>query len=237
MRIGVRSLEKELKARSSKEKAGIYARFFKTGKGYYGEGDVFLGPTVPEQRETAKKYVNLPLKDVKKLLYSKYHEYRLTGLFILVYKYEKSTEMKRQKIVGFYLKHKSRSNNWDLIDCIADKILGKHLLNKNKSILYKLARSESLWDRRISIITTFEFIKNGKFEDTKRISGILLNDRHDLIHKAVGWMLREMGKRDVNELKGFLKKNYKNMPRTMLRYSIERFSKKEQRGYLAGKHY
>lgn len=203
-------LEEELKQHSHPDKAKVYGRFFKTGKGQYGEGDVFLGLTVPEQRKLAKKYVGLSFADVEKLLYSKYHEHRLTGLFILVYKYEKADDdAEKQKIIDFYIQHKHRGNNWDLIDCVADKLLGKHLLGKDKSILYKLAKSSSLWDRRISIITTFEFIRKHKFDDTIRISEILLNDKHDLIQKAVGWMLREMGKRDEKELIKFLDKHHK----------------------------
>ncbi|MBI2134607.1 DNA alkylation repair protein [Candidatus Woesearchaeota archaeon] len=225
-------LAKEIKEHSHPDKAKIYARFFKTGKGQYGEGDVFLGLTVPEQRELAKKYVNLGLSDLKKLIYNKYHEHRLTGFFILVYKYQKANEREKQKIVDFYIKHKNRSNNWDLIDCVADKLLGKHLINKDKSLLYELAKSQSLWDRRIAIITTFEFLKNHKFDDTIKISEILLNDSHDLIHKAVGWMLREMGKRDEKELMKFLDKHHKNMPRTMLRYAIERLDNNKKEFYL-----
>ncbi len=224
-------LKKELKMFSHPDKAKVYARFFKTGKGEYGEGDIFLGLTVPEQRALAKKYVGLSFADIKKLLHSKYHEYRLTGLFILVYKYEKADDEK-QKIIDFYIQHKHCSNNWDLIDCVADKLLGKHLINKDKSLLYQLAKSKSLWDKRISIISTFEFIKNKKFHDTINISEILLNDEHDLIQKAVGWMLREMGKRDEKELIKFLNKHHKTMPRTSLRYAIERLDKNKKRYYL-----
>ena len=228
-------LKKEILEKSSKEKPKIYAKFFKTGKGEYGEGDIFLGLTVPEQRILARKYTNLVLDDVKKLLESKYHEHRLMGLFILVYKYEKSNEKEKAGIKDFYLENKHRGNNWDLVDCIADKILGKHLIDKDKKVLYELAKSESIWDRRIAIISTFEFIKNGKFEDTLKISKILLKDEHDLIHKAVGWMLREIGKRDLETLEKFLKRHYKKMPRTMLRYAIEKFPEIKRKKYLAGK--
>ncbi len=227
----LKSLLKELKQISSLEKAKIYARFFKSGKGEYGEGDVFLGLTVPEQRKLAQKYVDLKFEDINKLLHSKYHEHRLTGLFILVYKYQKANDNKKQKIIDFYLKHKHRGNNWDLIDCVADKLLGKHIIDKDKSILYELAKSESLWDRRIAIITTFEFIRNKRFDDTIKIAEILLNDKHDLIQKAVGWMLREMGKRDEKELIKFLDKHYKKMPRTMLRYAVERLGENRRDHY------
>jgi len=156
----------------------------------------------------------------------------LTGFFILCYKYQKANGKERDEIIDFYLKHKHRGNNWDLIDCVADKLLGKHILEKDKSILYELAESESVWDRRIAIISTFEFIRNKRFEDTIRISEILLNDKHDLIQKAVGWMLREMGKRDEKELIKFLDKHHKKMPRTMLRYAIERLDEDRRKHYL-----
>jgi len=233
--MSLAKLKKEIREKSSKEKSKIYAKFFKTGKGEYGEGDIFLGLTVPEQRILARKYTNLVLDDVKKLLESKYHEHRLMGLFILVYKYERSNEKEKAGIKDFYLENKHRGNNWDLVDCIADKILGKHLIDKDKKVLYELAKSESIWDRRIAIISTFEFIKNGKFEDTLKISKILLKDEHDLIHKAVGWMLREIGKRDLETLEKFLKRHYKKMPRTMLRYAIEKFPEIKRKKYLAGK--
>ncbi|MEK6878019.1 MAG: DNA alkylation repair protein [Nanoarchaeota archaeon] len=222
-------LRKELRKLASPEKAKVYARFFKTGKGQYGEGDIFLGLTVPEQRESAKKYIDLSLEEVKELLYSKYHEHRLTGLFILVYKYENNPS---NEIIEFYIQHKHRGNNWDLIDCVADKLLGKHLEKKDKAILYELAKSQSLWDRRIAIISTFHFIKNNQFRDTLKISEILLQDKHDLIQKAVGWMLREVGKKDEKTLINFLNKHYKQMPRTMLRYAIERFDEKYKQKYL-----
>lgn len=228
----MQNLKKEFQKYANPEKAKIYARFFKTGKGEYGEGDLFLGIAVPEQRKLAQRYIELSLGDVKKLLHSKYHEHRLTGFFILCYKYQKAKDKERDKIIGFYLKHKHRGNNWDLIDCVADKLLGKHIAEKDKSILYELAKSESLWDRRIAILTTFEFIRNRRFEDTKKIAEILLNDKHDLIHKAVGWMLREMGKRDEKVLIKFLDKNYKKMPRTMLRYAIERLDDKRKGYYM-----
>ncbi len=225
-------LKKELKLLSHPGKAKVYARFFKTGKGQYGFGDIFLGLAVPEQRKLAQKYVGLSFDDVKGLLYSKYHEHRLTALFILVYKYGKAGNAAKQRVINFYLRHKHRGNNWDLIDCVADKLLGKHLLDKDKLILYQLAKSESLWDRRIAIITTFEFIRNRQFDDTIKIAEILLSDKHDLIQKAVGWMLREMGKRDEKELIKFLDKHYQTMPRTTLRYAVERLDKNKKEFYM-----
>lgn len=205
-------------------KGEFFKRFFKTGPGQYGEGDVFLGLTVPQQRIIAGKYRDLSLPDIQQLLDSKIHEFRLTGLFILVDKYKKSDIAKKEKIAKFYLKNAKKINNWDLVDLSADKILGDYLLDRDKSIIYKLAKSENLWEKRISILSTFNFIKNGKYDDALKIYEIHLKDKHELIHKAVGWMLRELGKRNLAlELK-FLDKHYKIMPRTMLRYSIEKFS-------------
>ncbi|MBI2106652.1 DNA alkylation repair protein [Candidatus Woesearchaeota archaeon] len=223
-------IKKELDSLANSEKAKVYQRFFKTRKGQYGEGDIFIGLTVPQQRMLAKKYVDLEFSDVEKLISNKIHEYRLTGYLILVYKYEKS--VKKKEVVDFYLKNVKCANNWDLIDCVADKILGSYMINKDKNILYEFAKSDNLWKKRISIISTFAFIKNNKFEDTLKISEILLEDKHDLIHKAVGWMLREVGKRDQKVLEKFLLKHYKNMPRTMLRYAIERFDTAKREFYL-----
>ena len=223
-------IKKELDSLANSEKAKVYQRFFKTGKGQYGEGDIFIGLTVPQQRMLAKKYVDLEFSDVEKLISNKIHEYRLTGYLILVYKYEKSAQKK--DVVDFYLKNVKCANNWDLIDCVADKILGSYTIDKDKDILYEFAKSDNLWKKRISIISTFAFIKNYKFEDTLKISEILLNDKHDLIHKAVGWMLREIGKRDQKVLEKFLLKHRKEMPRTMLRYAIERFDTAKREFYL-----
>ena len=225
-------LKYELKQIANPEKATILQKFFKTGKGEYGEGDIFLGVTVLEQRKIAKRYVDLDLKDIKELLSNKVHEYRLTGFLILIYKFEKADEKEKKGIVDFYLKNIKSANNWDLIDCVADKILGSYLINKDKEILYELAKTDNLWKKRIAIISTFEFIKNDQFEDTLKISEILLNDEHDLIHKAVGWMLREVGKRDIEIEEAFLKKYYKTMPRTMLRYAIEKFDGKKKEFYM-----
>jgi len=217
---------------ADKCKAQILQRFFKTGKGEYGEGDVFLGIIVPKQREIAKKYSNLDLDSIKKLLESKIHEHRLTGLIILTCQFKKGDEKKQKEIFDFYLKNAKKINNWDLVDLSAPNILGKYLLDKKRDLLYSLAKSENLWEKRIAIISTFEFIKNNDFSDTILISEILLNDKHDLIHKAVGWMLREIGKRDIEKEEIFLKKHYKIMPRTMLRYAIERFSDEKRQFFL-----
>ena len=223
-------IKKELDSKANKEKSLIYARFFKTKKGQYGEGDIFIGLTVPEQRNLAKKYIDLNFKDLEQLLSNKIHEYRLTGLLILVYKYQKNDNKK--EIFDFYLKNIHASNNWDLVDCISDKIIGKYLIDKDKKLLYDFANSNNLWKKRISIVSTFEFIKDNKFEDTLNISEILLKDSHDLIHKAVGWMLREVGKRNQDLLESFLKKHSKEMPRTMLRYAIEKFDEEKRQYYM-----
>ncbi len=226
----LQQLINELKNLKNLKKIKIYKNFFKTDPGNYGEGDIFLGISVPQQRILANKYYNLKLNDLQKLLESKIHEYRLTALIILVIKYQKSSN--KEKIIDFYLKNTKNINNWDLVDLSSNKILGNYLLNRDKSILYKLAKSNNLWEKRISIISTFEFIKNNQFDDTLKISELLLKDSHDLIHKAVGWMLREIGKKDIKKEEDFLKKYYKIMPRTMLRYSIEKFSEDKKIFYL-----
>jgi 3-methyladenine DNA glycosylase AlkD len=222
----------DLKKLENKEKAKIMSGFFKTGKGQYGEGDKFLGITVPDQRRLAKKYTEASLVDVKKLLANKIHECRLIGLLILVEKFGKADESQRKKIVDFYLDNVRYINNWDLVDLSADKILGEFLSDKDTSILKKFAVSENLWQRRIAIVSTFALIKQNKFGDTLKISKILISDKQDLIHKAVGWMLREVGKRNKKTELDFLKQNYSKMPRTMLRYSIERFSESEKKFFM-----
>ena len=226
------SIISDLKKLENKNKAKVMSGFFKTKKGQYGEGDIFLGITVPDQRKIAKKFKKSSFYDVKKLLENKIHECRLTGLLILVEKFE-SDESQRKKIIDLYLDNIEHVNNWDLVDLSADKILGSYLLDKDKSILKKMAISKNLWKRRISIISTYAFIKQGKFDDTITISKLLISDKEDLIHKAVGWMLREIGKRDKKTEISFLKKHYKKMPRTMLRYAIERFSDSEKKFFMA----
>ena len=224
-------LKQDLNKLEHKEKAKILQRFFKTNKGEYGEGDIFLGIKVPEQRKIANKY-DLNLKQIQELLSSKIHEYRLTALFTLIQKYKKANQTEKQEIFNFYLKNTNNINNWDLVDLSAPKILGDYLLNKERTTLYQLAKSNNLWENRISILSTYQFIKNNQFEDTLNISKILLTNKHDLIHKAVGWMLREIGKKDLQILERFLKQHHKQMPRTMLRYTIERFSKAKRKVYL-----
>ena len=228
-------IKKELKQLSNPEKARILSRFFKTGKGEYGEGDIFLGIPVPEQRKVAKRHIDISFADLQELLNSKFHEYRLTGMLILVFKYEKTDSLGKNKIFRFYLNNTKNINNWDLVDLSAPKIIGDYLINKNRSVLFELAKSNNLWERRISILSTFRFIKNNDFEDAISISKALLNDEHDLIHKAVGWMLREIGKRNQEREEEFLRKYYDQMPRTMLRYAIEKFSENKRKKYLSKK--
>ena len=214
-------------------KAKNLARFFKTGKGEYGEGDIFLGIKVPEQRKLVGKYYKeLSLQDTEKLIASKIHEQRLTGLLILVAKYKKTDPDGKNKIYKLYLKNAKNINNWDLVDLSAPNIVGNFLLEKDRKILYKFSKSKNLWERRISILATFEFIRNKQFADSLKIAEILLHDKHDLIHKAVGWMLRELGKRDQSLEEQFLEENSFKMPRTMLRYAIEKFPENKRLYYL-----
>jgi len=223
---------KDLESKKDKDQARILSYFFKTKKGQYGEGDIFWGIKVPVQRIISKKFKDLSLEDIQILLDSKVHEVRLTGLFILIERYNISENKK--EIFKFYLKNTRNINNWDLVDLSAPKILGDFLINNSKEIkvLYNLVKSDNLWERRIAILSTFTFIKNNNFEETLKIAEILLKDEHDLIHKSVGWMLREIGKRDKNKEKEFLNNYYRIMPRTMLRYSIEKFDPKEREFYM-----
>lgn len=219
------------------EKGKFLQRFFKTGKGEYAEGDVFLGLTVPQSRVIARKYKDLPLAECVKLLQSRLHEERLIALFILVLQFTKGDVVKKKELYNLYLSHTAYINNWDLVDSSADKIVGEYLFQTNAStdILVQLAHSESLWERRIAIIATFAFIKHGSADETLMIAPLLLTDKHDLIHKAVGWMLREMGKKvSLEKEEEFLKKYCKVMPRTMLRYAIELFPQEKRLKYLNG---
>jgi len=229
--------KKELKNLADPQKAEILQSFFKTGEGEYGEGDRFLGIVVPEQRKLAKDFSYLSLNDLQKLLNSSIHEERLTALFILILQYQKAQKEENKKqqknIFDFYLKNTKQINNWDLVDLSAPNIAGKYLLNKKRAILYKLARSKNLWEKRSSVLATLEFIKNKEYEDTFAIIEILFQDEHDLIHKACGWMLREIGKNlGQKKEEEFLQKYYQKMPRTMLRYAIERFPEKRRQQYL-----
>jgi 3-methyladenine DNA glycosylase AlkD len=226
-------IRSELLALGDQERAKKLAGFFKTGKGQYGEGDVFLGIPVPEQRKVAKRYIGLSLDELLELLRSKIHELRLTALLILVLKYSKANDSEKEMIYNFYLKNTKFVNNWDLVDLTAPKIVGDYLVYRERAILLELVKSVSLWERRIAVLATFCFIKNNDFNDAFSISRVLIKDEHDLIHKAVGWMLREIGKRDQKALEEFLMKYYKQMPRTMLRYAIEKFDAKKRKYYLS----
>ena len=228
-------IKKRLKQLANKEKAEVLQRFFKTGPGEYGEGDVFIGVKVPDLRKVAKDFQDIATEDVIVLLESAIHEERLLALLILVRKYVKGNETAKKRIYRLYLKKTKFINNWDLVDGSAHHIVGDYLMDKNKAPLFRLAKSEDLWERRIAILASFYFIKHGKYEETLKIARILLTDSEDLIHKAVGWMLREIGKRDMILEEMFLQKHYKEMPRTMLRYAIEKFPEPKRQKYLKGK--
>ncbi len=225
-------IKKDLKKLANPKKAKTHQRFFKTGPGEYGEGDIFIGVTLPDLNLMVKNYRDLHLKELQKLITSDIHEHRLVSLMILKWQYKKGDDDTKSKIVKFYLKNKAGINNWDLVDISAPHILGDYLLDKDKTVLYQLVKSDSLWDRRISIIATYTFIKAGKYSDTKKLAVLLLNDKHDLIHKAVGWMLREMGKQNEAELLKFLDKYTTKLPRTALRYSLEKLSEKKRKYYM-----
>lgn len=215
-------------------KAKILSSFFKTGKGQYGEGDIFYGITVPESRKIAKQYASLQLPEIRKLLGSKIHEERLISLFILILNFEKADDFEKEKLYSFYLANTKHINNWDLVDTSAYKIVGAFLFDKDPQRLTELVRSKNMWERRIAIVSTFAFIRKNKFQQTLRLATLLLEDKEDLMHKAVGWMLREVGKRDVVSLEAFLLPHYKTMPRTMLRYAIEKFPEITRKKYLKG---
>ncbi len=259
-----------LQSLGTPERAEVLSRFFKIGKGQYGEGDIFLGVTMPEIRKVAKEFRDLPFSEIEKLLSSPYHEARMTGLLVLTYAYERADDAQRKKIFEFLLAHRAAMNNWDLVDVIVPKIVGEHLANAHPSpsirgsrvsrthssvpkagqlpsrrgagkgrtpdreILYTLAQSANLWERRIAIVSTYAFIRADEFDDTIAIAEMLLGDRHDLIHKATGWMLREVGKRDESVLRAFLDAHAAVMPRTMLRYAIERLPERDRNRYLTG---
>lgn len=231
------SLKTDMNSIAKPERAAASQRYFKTGKGQYGEGDVFIGLNNLDQRKIAKKYwKDLPLGDVQKLLDSKIHEYRQTALFILCEKYRhaKKDLLKKRQIYEFYLKNTSRINNWDLVDCSAPYIVGDFALGEGALTIRFLAQSNNIWERRIAILSTFPFIKNRNFGESLFIADALMNDEHDLIHKAVGWMLREIGKKNMQVLELFLAPRYKKMPRTMLRYAIEKFPEEKRKKYLKG---
>jgi len=225
----------EIRALANKEIAKHSLRFFKTAKGEYGHGDIFLGVRTPQIRLIAKKHIGISTTEMKTLIKSKYHEERLLGLIILVNKYSKAKDEKsKNQLYKIYVSSFKYVNNWDLVDVTCPHIIGKHLMDNDRSILYSWAKSDDLWTKRIAIVSTHWFIRKNDLDDTFKIAEMLLNDEHDLIHKAVGWMLREAGKRDLEKEETFLKKYYKNMPRTMLRYSIEKFPEPKRQKYLKG---
>jgi 3-methyladenine DNA glycosylase AlkD len=228
----VRAIIERLKGLGAPERARVSQSFFKTGPGEYGEGDVFVGLTVPQVRTLVKELFPLPERTTLALLRSPVHEARLLALLLLVRAYARGTEEQRERIYGLYLANAHWINNWDLVDCSAEHVVGAHLMTRGRAALDALAASPLLWERRIAVIATFHFIRRGQFADTLRLAERLLGDREDLIHKAVGWMLREVGKRDAAAARAFLDRHAPAMPRTMLRYAIERFPEKERQGYL-----
>lgn len=234
-KVSLTALKNELVSRSDKQKAAFFPRYFKAGKGEYAEGDIFIGVTVPLMRAIAKQFRELSLSDVEKLLRSPIHEHRYTALLILVVKYEKRSAEEKQSIVDLYFKNLGYVNNWDLVDTSAPYILGPHLADpKKRQLLFKLAASNHLWRQRVALLATYYFIKQNDFSTTLELAEKLLSHEHDLIHKAVGWMLREIGNRDLATEEKFLKKHYHSMPRTALRYAIEKFPEPKRQAYLKG---
>jgi 3-methyladenine DNA glycosylase AlkD len=227
-------LRRELRAEADADDAVHLQRFFKTGPGQYGEGDRFLGVRVPVLRRLALDYRALSADDALLLLQSRWHEERLLGLLLLVGIYQRGEDADKQAVYDAYLEHTRHINNWDLVDASAEHIVGPHVGFDRLDVLERLARSPDLWERRIAMLATFHWIKQGRFAPALRIATLLLNDRHDLIHKAVGWMLREIGKRDRGVEVAFLRGHYRAMPRTALRYAIEHFPERERQQYLAG---
>lgn len=230
----VKEVRKILRNLANPEIAEHSQRFFKTGAGEYGEGDQFLGIRVPVLRQQVKTFQEVTLENIQQLLVSSFHEERLFALLLLVYKFAKGNEEEKSAIYHMYLNNTQYINNWDLVDSSAYQIVGVFLEDKDRQVLYQLVQSDSLWERRIAIMATLHFIRSLQFDDTLNLSKQLINDQEDLIHKAVGWMLREIGKRDITVERAFLQSYYKKMPRTMLRYAIEKFPEQERQQYLQG---
>jgi 3-methyladenine DNA glycosylase AlkD len=230
----MKKIKNRLQQLGSRETAEILQKFFKTGPGEYGEGDIFIGVRVPDLRKLAKEFQDIATSEIRAFLASSIHEERFLALLILVRNYGSGDEITKKKICDLYLENTPFINSWDLVDGSAHHIVGAFLMGKNKAPLYRLAKSENLWERRIAIISTFHFIKHDQFQETLEIAKILLTDPEDLIHKAVGWMLREIGKRDRVTEETFLKNHYMKMPRTMLRYAIEKFPEPKRQRYLKG---
>ena len=219
-----KTITQELQSLSNAEKREIFPKFFKAGKGQYGEGDRFLGVTVPNIRTIAKRHKEISLEEIRELLESEWHEVRLCALIIMVETSKKKDETLRQKLFDLYLSQTNHINNWDLVDWSCHHIVGEYLLDKSRDILYQLAQNRLLWDNRIAIVSTYAFIRKGQLEDTYALSELMMHHPHDLMHKAIGWMLREAGKRDSDRLYDYIMSHRADMPRTMLRYAIEKFS-------------
>jgi 3-methyladenine DNA glycosylase AlkD len=232
--VTCQEIQTRLAQLANREKARILQGFFKTGPGQYGEGDIFLGITVPVLRKFAKECRETTVHEAVRLMRSPVHEERLLSLFLLISAYGRGDEAQKNRIFGLYLKNTGFVNNWDLVDLSAPNIAGAHLAERSRQPLYALARSSDLWERRIAIVATFFFIRMNDHRDTLKIARILIRDEHDLIHKAVGWMLREVGKKDLRAEEEFLVAHYRTMPRTMLRYAVERFPEDKRRRYLNG---
>lgn len=223
-----KTITSELQALTNAEKREIFPRFFKAGKGEYGEGDRFLGVTVPNIRAIAKLHKDISIEEIRELIQSEWHEVRLCALIIMVEKSKKKDEALRKELFNLYLSQTKRINNWDLVDLSCRFIVGEYLLDKSRDILYQLAQSSLLWDNRIAIVSTYAFIRKGQLEDTYALSDLMMQHPHDLMHKAIGWMLREAGKRNPERLYDYVMSHRVDMPRTMLRYAIEKFSPKER---------
>lgn len=223
-----KTITNKLQALSDAEKREIFPKFFKAGKGEYGEGDRFLGVTVPNIRAIAKLHKDISIEEIRELIQSEWHEVRLCALIIMVEKSKKKDEALRKELFNLYLSQTKRINNWDLVDLSCRFIIGEYLLDKSRDILYQLVQSSLLWDNRIAIVSTYAFIRKGQLEDTYALSDLMMQHSHDLMHKAIGWMLREAGKRDSERLYDYVMSHRADMPRTMLRYAIEKFSPKER---------
>ena len=223
-----KAITSDLQALSDAEKQEIFPKFFKAGKGEYGEGDRFIGVTVPNIRAIAKLHKDISIEEIRELILSEWHEVRLCALIIMVEKSKKKDESLRKELFDLYLSQTKHINNWDLVDLSCRFIVGEYLLDKSRDILYQLAQSSLLWDNRIAIVSTYAFIRKGQLDDTYALSDLMMHHPHDLMHKAIGWMLREAGKRDANRLYNYVMSHRADMPRTMLRYAIEKFSPEER---------
>ncbi len=233
-RVTAALVRKNLRALGDEKIAQHSARFFKTGKGEYGEGDRFIGVRVPEIRKQVRVFRDARISVAVSLLKSRWHEERLFAVLLLVDQYGRGTQNDKQAVFDAYLAHREYVNNWDIVDSSAHLIVGPHIESGARELLYELAAADTIWDRRIAMMATYHYIRQGDFRDALKVARVLLCDRHDLIHKVVGWMLREIGKRDCDAEEKFLQRHYKKMPRTMLRYAIEKFPETRRKAYLHG---